>query len=143
MLIRKHYKPHSPQINMEQQPQDQVQFLLADFNTRLRELEEKNRLIKERVLLLGKNLLTSREQISIKVEELKKQSIQMQRDLKELNSLIKSILSEIKTFVKKDEIVLLERMLKDFQPLEFVREKDVQDMINEKQKQIKTIKTKK
>ena len=37
-------------------------------------------------------------------------------------------------------MVLVERMLKDFQPLEFMRKKDVEELIkeNESKKQIKT-----
>ncbi len=130
---------------MEQQPQDQIQFLLADFNTRLRDLEERNKLVKNRTLLLGKNLITTREQITSEIDQLRNQSNKIQKDLEKLTSLVKSILSETRNFVRKDEVIVLERMLKDFQPLDFARIQDVKDMISEKlkQKQIKTIKTKK
>ena len=127
----------------EENQQDQVSFLLSDFNTRLRDTEEKNRLVKDRVLLLGKNFIENKEQTEEEIKEIKKQTFQVQKELKQIQSTLSAILSEIKKFTKKDEIVLVERMLKDFQPLEFVREKDVKELIKKELKSTKTIKTKK
>jgi len=127
----------------EQNQKDQVSFLLSDFNTRLRDTEEKNRLVKDRVLLLGKNFIENKEQTDEEIKEIKKQTFQVQKELKQIQSTLSAILSEIKKFTKKDEIVLVERMLKDFQPLEFVREKDVKELIKKELKSTKTIKTKK
>jgi len=126
--------------------QNQIQFLLSDFNTRLKDLEERNRLIRERVLLLGKNLITSREEIETELTQIKKDNTQIKKDLQKLKSLTENIVSEINKFARKDEMIVIERMLKDFQPLEFARIKDVEDLINEKllqQTANKTIKTKK
>ncbi len=112
--------------------QGQVQFLLADFNTRLRDIDERNRLIRERVLLLGKNLISSKQGADEEIEKLKRQNFEMRKEVDKLKSLSASIASEVGKFVKKDEMVLIERMLKDFQPLEFMRKKDVEDLINKK-----------
>ena len=121
---------------MSQQPQDpaqsQVAFLLADFNTRLRDLEERNRLIRERVQLLGQNLISSRDELDSELEILKKDNSSIKKDLGNLKSIISNLLSETDKFVKRDEIALVERMLKDFQPLEFARIKDVEEIINQK-----------
>ena len=133
----KYYKLQSPQINMEQHPDQQISFLLTDFNTRLRDLEERNKLIKDRTLLLGKNLITTREQFSEDIQELKKQATHAETDIQALKRLAKSILRETEKFVRRDEILVLERMLKDFQPLEFMRKKDVEELINQKLKPTK------
>jgi hypothetical protein len=42
-------------------PQTQIQYLLSDFSTRIRDAEERAQLVRERVLLLGKNLIESRQ----------------------------------------------------------------------------------
>jgi len=127
---------------MEQQPIDQIQFLLSDFNTRLRDLEERNRLIKDRALLLGKNLIAIKDEFEEETQELKKQTSKIENDLEVIKKLTKNILTETNKFVRREEILVIERMLKDFQPLEFTREKDVKDLI-EQSKKSKTIKTKK
>lgn len=126
----------------EAQPEGQVQFLLSDFNTRLRDTEERNQLVRERILLLGKNLIESKQGLETEIKDLKKQTSEIKRDLEKLQRLSKSIIKETEKFVKRNEILIIERMLKDFQPLEFMRKKDVEELIKEKlSKQIKTTKT--
>lgn len=119
----------------------QVQFLLSDFNTRLGDLDERNRLIRERVLLLGKNLISSRQDTEDEIKEIKKDNQQIKKDLTEIKKVSNKLISEFNKFVKKEEILLIEKMLKDFQPLEFMRKKDVEELIENKTK--KRINTKK
>ena len=127
----------------QEEAQPQVQFLLSDFNTRLRDVEERNQLVRERILLLGKNLIESKQGLETEVKDLKKQTSKITKDLEKLQRLSKSIVKETEKFVKRNEILIIERMLKDFQPLEFMRKKDVEELIKEKLgKQIKTTKTK-
>ena len=120
---------------------DQTQFLLSDFNTRLRDLDERNKLIRERVLLLGKNLISSRQELEDRLMEIKKENQEIKNDLSKLKTISNGLLTEFNKFVKKDEMVLVERMLKDFQPLEFLRKKDVEELIEEKLSKKKQIKT--
>ena len=108
---------------------DQIQFLLSDFNTRLRDIEERNRLVKERVLLLGQNLISIKTSADDEISNLKKQTNQMKRELTKLKSLVNSVVTETNKFVKKDEMIVIERMLKDFQPLDFARMKDVEAIV--------------
>lgn len=128
----------------EQQGVDgQTQFLLADFNTRLRDLDERNKLIRERVLLLGKNLISSRQDIEDELKEIKEDNREIKKDLEKIKKISNSLLTEFDKFVKREEMVLIERMLKDFQPLKFMRKKDVEELIKNTKKQIKTRKTRK
>ena len=121
-----------------QQEAGQIQFLLSDFNTRLRDISERNRLIRERVLLLGKNLISSRQSTEDEIKEIKKENLEIKKTLDKLTKVSNSLLSEFNKFVKREEIILIERMLKDFQPLEFMRKKDVEEMIKTQLKSIKT-----
>ena len=126
------------------QPQgDQTQFLLSDFNTRLRDIDERNRLIRERVLLLGKNLISSRKELEDELKEIKKENAIIKKDVEKLKEVSEDLLTEFGKFVKRNELMIIERMLKDFQPLEFMRKKDVEELIEEKigEKQIKTSKS--
>ncbi len=119
-----------------QQDNNQLQFLLGDLSTRIRDIEERNNSMKERLLILGQNLLGSKEEIEEKVAQIEKQNTQINTDLKKMKNTFENLNSEINNFVRKDEIILVERMLKDFQPLEFVRRKDVEEMILELEKKL-------
>jgi hypothetical protein len=114
-------------------PQDtdaQIKFLLSDFNTRLKDTDERNKLIRERVLLLGKNLISSRQETEDEIKNLKQENIKIKENLEKLKRTSNSLLTEFGKFVKREELTLIERMLKDFQPLEFMRKKDVEELIN-------------
>lgn len=117
---------------MVEQQEDQTQYFLADFNTRLQDLEGKNSTIKDRTIMLGENLISLKEKIDEEMAELKKSLKIMERKLEQVNSLAKNVASETESFVRRDEMVLIERMLKDFQPLEFMRKKDVEELIEQK-----------
>ncbi|MBC8496011.1 hypothetical protein H8D36_07680 [archaeon] len=117
---------------MVEQQEDQTQYFLADFNTRLQDLEGKNSTIKDRTIMLGENLISLKEKIDEEMAELKKSLKIIERKLEQVNSLAKNVASETESFVRRDEMVLIERMLKDFQPLEFMRKKDVEELIEQK-----------
>lgn len=135
----------------QQETNDQIKFLLADFNTRLRDIDERNKLIRERVLLLGENLISSRQDVEDELSEIKTSNREIKKDLEKIKKISNSLLSEFNKFVNREEMELIERMLKDFQPLEFMRRKDVEELIENKlqskatqttpKKQIKTTKT--
>ena len=127
----------------EQNEGDSVQFLLSDFNTRLRDIEERNRLIKERVLLLGQNLIDSKQKDDAEITILKKETFVLKKEFEKIKSTLNSLITESNKFVKKDEMAIIERMLKDFQPLEFMRKQDVEELIEKRlnKQNIKTTKT--
>ena len=109
-------------------------------------IDERNRLIRERVLLIGKNLIETREDLEKEISKIKNENREIKKEIEKINKITKNLTIEFDKFVKKDEIILVERMLKDFQPLEFMRKKDVEDLINEKMKSVqisKEIKTRK
>ena len=124
----------------DQGQDSQIKFLLSDFNTRLKDTDERNKLIRERVLLLGKNLISSRQENEDEIRALKEENLSIKTDIEKLKRTCNALITEFNKFVKREELALVERMLKDFQPLEFMRKKDVEELIN---KEINTRKTKK
>lgn len=133
MCPQNNYKLSTSFFVMAEQPQmEGAPQQGPDFNTRLRDIEERNRLIRERVLLLGNNLISSREDIDNELKEIKKENSEIKRELEKIKKVTNSLLTEFNKFVKRDELSIVERMLKDFEPLKFVREKDVIELIDKK-----------
>ena len=131
---------------VEQQQDNQLQFILSELGTRMRDVEERTNSIKERTLLINSNLIDSKEELEQRVSSIEKQNSLISQELKKINSTIQNLTSEINNFVRKDQIILVERMLKDFQPLEFIRKKDLEEynikIENEEKVNTKEIKTK-
>lgn len=115
----------------------QAQSYTNDVSTRIRDLEERNKIIKERTHIVSKNLIDFKEEVKQDLSVLKQKTTKMQQELDKLKSITNALINETGKYIKKEEIHRFERMLKDFQPLEFVRMKDLDNMIEEKLKKKK------
>jgi len=115
-----------------QNPDAAVSNLLAEFGTRLNEVEEKHRLIRDRSLLIGENLITTKEEFEKQNFEFKKKVDAINSEIKELKKIVNRIVNEIPNLARKSELEILENQAKMFQPLELARLKDVEEMINKK-----------
>ena len=117
--------------------EDPISALLSEFGTRLNEMEEKQRLVKDRILLIGENLVSTKEQYEKELSEFKKQINELNFEVKVIKQLNKRIIEELENFARRTEVAILERQFKMFEPLEFARIKDVQEII---QKEISKLK---
>lgn len=106
-----------------------INALLAEFGTRLNEVEEKHRLIRDRSLLIGENLISIKEDLEKQNFEIKKQINELNKEVKELKKFVNRIINEMPNLARKSELESLENQSKIFQPLEFARIKDVDEMI--------------
>ena len=116
------------------QTADPMAGFFAEIGTRLNEIEEKQRLLKDRVLLIGENLISTKEEIEKQNLEFKKQIKQMDFELKSLKQINKRIVEEMDNLARKTELEILERQFKMFQPLDVARIKDVKDIIKKEMK---------
>lgn len=118
---------------------NEIGSLLAEFGTRLNELEEKQRLLRDRALLIGENLIAIKEDSEKENWELKKQINQINLEIKNLKQLVNRIVNEFSNLARKSELEILERQARMFQPLELARIKDIESIIEKKLKNMKLI----
>lgn len=115
---------------MAEEQQDYITPLLSEFNTKLVDIEEKQRLSKERVLLISQNLVELREEFNKTRTELKISIEEMKGDIEKMKRGIIRVAEEIEKRAKKSEVEILNNQMKMFSPLEFARIQDVQKMIH-------------
>jgi len=108
--------------------------LLAEFSTRLNEVEEKQRLIKDRALLIGKNLITTKEDYEKQFSELKLRTTEIESEIKSIKQLNRRIIEEMGNLARKTEVQTLQRQMQMFQPLELARIVDVRNIVKEELK---------
>lgn len=111
--------------------EEQQAFYESDASTRVRDLEEKMRLLKDRVILIGQNLLESRESLEGEVQEIKVMLAGTEKDLEKLKEKVQLILEEFEGFSRKEEVNLLKKQFKMFEPLQFARIDDVKRIVEE------------
>lgn len=95
---------------------------------RTRDLEEKQNILKDRLLLIGQNLVDFREENSDKTIEIKKEIETLKQDVEKIKSFLEIISGELGKFAKKDDLEILKKQAKMFQPLEFVRKSELKGL---------------
>ena len=98
---------------------------LWDANTKIRDLEEKNRMLKDRLLLIGQNLVEIKEKTSGDILELKKDIEIIKRNMERVISFLETASQEFSKFARKEDLEILSKQAKMFQPLDFIRKKDL------------------
>jgi hypothetical protein len=100
----------------------------TDANMVVRDLEEKQRILKERIFLIGQNLVEIREKSTREILELKKEVEMIRNSMERIKDFLENISGEFQKFARKEDLEILSKQAKMFQPLEFVRKKDLEKM---------------
>ena len=95
---------------------------------RIRDLEEKQRVLRDRLLLIGENLVETKEETNEKILEMKKDIQKLKQTLERALSFLESFSSEISNFARKEDLQILAKQAKMFQPLEFATKKDLEKL---------------
>ena len=82
-----------------------------EANISLRDLEEKNRLLRDRVLLLGQSVIEEREKTFKEIQEMKGTTIKLKEEVNRLKELMQRMAEQISQTARKDEIMILQRQL--------------------------------
>lgn len=102
--------------------------ILGEANLRMSDLEEKQKILKNRLLLIGENLIEIKEDMNRQMSSMKKEIEMIKRDVGKLVSFLEMSSNELSKFAKKEDVEILARQAKMFQPMEFVRKKDLEKL---------------
>jgi hypothetical protein len=100
----------------------------SDINTKIRDLEEKHRILKDRLILIGENLIEMREKTTEDVLELKKEIESLKETTDRLKSFLETASAEFSKFARKEDLDILAKQAKMFQPLDLVRKSDLEKL---------------
>ncbi len=92
-----------------------------DTNLRIRDLEEKQRILKDRVLLIGQNLIDTKEKTNETLLEIKQDLENLKLSAEKMRSFIENISGEFQKFARKDDLDILIKQAKMFQPLKYLK----------------------
>ncbi len=87
------------------------QTLAIDLNTQLRDIEEKQRLLKDRVLLIGQTLIEEREKNFKEVQALKKDLISVKAENTRMKEFVQRITEQLSSTARKEDFMILQRQL--------------------------------
>ncbi|MEK6844784.1 MAG: hypothetical protein AABX44_00855 [Nanoarchaeota archaeon] len=93
-----------------------------DVVLKVRDLEEKQRILKDRVLLIGQNLIDTKEKTNDDILAIKKDLEKIKDSIEKVRMFIESISTEFPKFARKDDLNILVKQAKMFQPLKYLQE---------------------
>ena len=95
----------------------------GNIHTKLRDLEEKYRILKDRTLLIGQNLIEMKDNSDKKMLEIKRDIEILKNNTQRLISFIETASDEFSKFAKKEDLDILYKQAKMFQPLDYLKAK--------------------
>ena len=129
------FKPHEPYKNKKkekmakEQPLDSGTDVFNDINVKLRDIEEKQSIIKDRVLLIGDNLVSQKSESEEELLRIKTKIFDLEDEIKRLKLIVSSIIESTNNFARKTELDIIKRQFEMFQPMELARLSDVKNLI--------------
>ena len=83
----------------------------SDPNARLRDLEEKIRLLKDRLLLVGQSLIEERDKNFITTQEIKKELIKIKGENQRMREMLERNSELLNNAARKEELFIIQRQL--------------------------------
>ena len=102
--------------------------LSSDMNAKMRDIEEKQRVLRDRLLLIGQNLVEIKDNTNKKILEIKKDVEIMKQNIERMSSFLETISNEFSRFAKKEDLEILTKQAKMFQPLELMSKKELESL---------------
>jgi hypothetical protein len=115
---RKH-KEFKPSLLRKNMGDEQSEYLgqAYDLTAKIREIEGKQRVQKDRLFLIGKNLIEIKEDSTKNFLEIKKELEIMRQEMKKIKSFLDVVSEEISNFARKEDLEILSKQAKMFQPI--------------------------
>jgi len=111
--------------------------VVSDINSKFRNLESKNNMLAENLLAVNQNTIEEYKRIYKEIEIINTDIKGLREDLFNLKQTLKGFLNEVDFFAKKNDIKVLEKYINLWNPIEFVKENDVDKLIEEKLNKMK------
>jgi len=111
--------------------EETVSMLVADISTKLKDIDEKNNMLKERLLLLNQTFLRQEDRKTKELLFIKEEINNLRLEIEKLKEGVQHIISESEGFARKEELKLIEKYAKMFEPVRYVRPEDVRDIVKD------------
>jgi hypothetical protein len=114
--------------------------IINELNTRIRILEGKYNLTRERMLVINQNMLDHYKGTRVDIKTIEEDMVEIKDAINSLKNATKNILKEIQLLARKDEVKVLEKYINMWNPLKLMTEDEVNELI---EKRLKNVRSKK
>lgn len=110
---------------------NEISALLSEFNTKIVDIESKYEILRERMLISNESFLKTRDNINKEIRIIKEDIREIKSEIEKVKEMAQHMISETEGFARKEELRILERYIKLWEPLKFTKTEEVQRMIDD------------
>ena len=104
---------------------------VSNLSSKLRLLEERYSNLRKKTQVSDQNILESHKKISVEVKTSNSDVTDLRRDLNKITDEIRLIVSELKETAKKEDVIIMQRYLDLWEPLNFVTRDELERMADQ------------
>jgi hypothetical protein len=97
--------------------QDAGERFFTDLNTRIRDLEEKQRLVKDRMMLISESFVKERDKNFEEIQDMKRMMEKIRLENDRLKELLLRVSEIIDSSARKEELMILQRQFDMFREI--------------------------
>ena len=105
---------------------------IVDINTRLRILENKYVLVRERMFVINQNMIDGYKKLMSEIKAVDSDLKEIKGDLFSIKESMRHLVKEMDSFARKENLKVLEKYINMWNPLKFVTEEEVLELIKKK-----------
>lgn len=110
---------------------NEISSIISEFNTKIVDIEGRYEILKERMLLSNESFLKTRDNLNNEIRNVKNEVAELKKSVEKIKEIAQHLMNETEAFARKEQIGVLERYMKMWEPLKFVKAEEVKEMINE------------
>ena len=99
---------------------------------RIRVLESRYGLMRDRLFLINQNMINEYRRLSKEIKLINDDVKEIKQDLNEIKNILRNVVNEMQNFATKENVKMIEKYITLWNPLNFVTEKDVIRLIEER-----------
>lgn len=113
-------------------PQQELSQIIQDIDSRIRSLESKNTLLRERVENINQNSLNQTKKYIFNLKTTNMEFEKIKTEITSIKKILNQITRELKLFAKKEQIKTLEKYIDLLNPKEFITKKELDEILKNK-----------
>lgn len=114
--------------------------IIVDLNNRVRTLENKYNLLGERLLIVNQNMIEEYKRLLNEMKILNSDLREMKQDIFLTQDAMRNTVKEMELFAKKEQVKVLERYIDLLNPMRFVTEDEVENLVIKHHRGVKHVK---
>lgn len=113
-------------------PAQDIYSPLNEINTRIRILEGKYTVTRERMLLINQNMIDHYKVLTAEIKSINEELREIKENLEQIKETTRNIVKEMSFFARKEQLKVLEKYINMWNPLNFVTEEQVLELLEKK-----------